>query len=230
MNKLLLFDIDGTLITGHGKPKKVALDIIRKHFPDFQNGSEVAFNGMTDPLIVQSILAANDYQIEMDDPIITKILDDFISELKKYVNPQNPPTILPGISELLEILSKCENIFSGLVTGNVIQGAEIKLAAVGLFHYFKIGAYGSDHWNRNKLPPIAVKRAEHLFGINFDPENIWIIGDSPKDVECAKANNLKCIAVETGKVPAKFLSNAGADIVLANLSDSDYVLDYIYKN
>lgn len=225
MDKLLLFDIDGTLITGRGIPKKIALDIIRKHFPAFQKGNEVPFNGMTDPLIVQSILAVNDHLIEMDDPIINIILDDFISELKEFVNLENPPTVFPGVKSLLESLSKMENIFLGLVTGNVIAGAQIKLEAVDLFHYFEVGAFGSDHWNRNELPPIAIMRAEKSFKRSFIPENIWIIGDSPKDVECAKTNNLKCLAVETGEVSKNILHASGADFVIKDLQD----LTLLYK-
>ena len=73
MKKLLLFDIDGTLITGRGIPKKVAMDVIQKRFPEFKNGQQIQFNGMTDPLIVQQVLASNNYKIELDDPLVYEI-------------------------------------------------------------------------------------------------------------------------------------------------------------
>ncbi len=221
MKKLLLFDIDGTLITGHGVPKKLALEIIQKHFPGFENGQQVQFNGMTDPLIVQQVLAANNHKIGLDDPIINVILDEFLDKLKTHVTPKNPPTILPGVQELLEACNQNNNLFIGLVTGNMMRGAKIKLSAAGLNNYFVIGAFGSDHWNRNHLPPIAIDRAKQYFEQAFLKENIWIIGDSPKDVECAKVNGLKCLAVLTGKIEKDVMFNAGADVVMKDLSDLD---------
>lgn len=226
MHKLLLFDIDGTLITGHGIPKKVALDVFRRYFPDFKKGEDLRFNGMTDPLIIKELLASNDHHITMDDPIITKILDDFVLELKHFVNPQIPPSVLPGVSELLNICYQDKYLHLGLVTGNVQQGAEVKLVAAGLFHYFEVGAYGSDHWNRNVLPPIAIKRAEKSFGINFSERDIWIIGDSTRDVECARENGLNCLAVETGNIPANILRQAGADIVVSDLSNTNKIVEF----
>lgn len=219
MNKLLLFDIDGTLITGHGVPKKVAIDVIHKRFPDFKNGHDVAFNGMTDPLIVKEIMAANNHSIEIDDPIILEILDDFIVELSKHVTRESPPIVLPGVQDFLRLCFENPNVYIGLVTGNVMQGAKIKLSAVNIYKYFAIGAFGSDHWNRNELPPIAVNRAEKYFAKSFKQEDVWIIGDSAKDVECAKSNGLKCLAVETGKVAGQIFKDAGADFILKDLSD-----------
>ena len=227
MNKLLLFDIDGTLISGRGIPKKVALNVFRKHFPQFEKGEDVRFNGMTDPLIVKELLAANNYHIEMDNPIIEQILDEFIDELKLHANPNTPPTILPGVMELLESCSQMDDVYIGIVTGNLEKGALIKLSAVNIDHYFPVGAYGSDHWDRNQLPPIAVKRSEEYFNITFLDENIWIIGDSIKDVECARVNKLKCLAVETGKISQESLAKAGADKVLKDLTDTQYILDII---
>lgn len=227
MNKLLLFDIDGTLITGHGVPKKVAMEVINRRFPEFKNGNNVAFNGMTDPLIIKEVLAANNQHISIDDPIILEILDDFVNELRIHVNPGSPPSLLPGVESLLKSCLERDDIFIGLVTGNIMQGAKIKLTAVDIYKYFAIGAFGSDHWNRNVLPPIAVKRAEKYFGKTFNQNNIWIIGDSPRDVECAKCNGLKCIAVETGKVPETELGKAGADHILKNLNDQKLLNDIL---
>ena len=133
MNKLLLFDIDGTLITGHGVPKKVAIDVINKRFPDFKNGHDVQFNGMTDPLIVKEIMAANNYPIKIDDPIIPDILDDFIAELRKHVNPESPPILLPGVQEFLKLCLEDSDVYIGLVTANIMQGAKIKLSAIDIY-------------------------------------------------------------------------------------------------
>lgn len=227
MSKLLLFDIDGTLISGKGIPKKVAIDVINNRFPGFKNGHNIAFNGMTDPLIVKEVLAANDYTIEINDPVINEILDEFMAELVKHVNPQSPPLLLPGVKELLDFCHSVPHVYVGLVTGNIMQGAKIKLSAINIYHYFAIGAFGSDHWNRNELPPIAVKRAQKYFLQTFSASDIWIIGDSPKDVECAKANDFKCLAVETGKVKRDQLELNGPDIILKDLTDLDKIIQIL---
>lgn len=227
MHKLLLFDIDGTLITGHGIPKRVAIDVINKRFPEFKNGHEVPFNGMTDPLIVKEILAANNRTIEIDDPIIEEILKDFIKELRIHVNPAAPPGLLPGVESFLKICTEKNNVSIGLVTGNIMQGAKIKLSAVNIYKYFSISAFGSDHWNRNLLPPIAINRATEYFSKSFDKEDIWIIGDSPKDVQCALSNGLKCLAVETGKVEKRILRESGAHFVIRDMSDTDQLIDIL---
>ncbi len=229
MKKLLLFDIDGTLITGRGVPKKIALDVIRKHFPEFTNGQQVQFNGMTDPLIVQQVLASNNHKIELDDPVINIILDEFLFELKKYVTPDNPPNILPGVQKLMDTCTQDQNIFMGLVTGNMMHGAKIKLKAARLHKYFALGAFGSDHWDRNQLPPIAITRAENYFEQTFTKNDTWIIGDSPKDVECAKANGLQCLAVLTGKVEEEIMQNAEADAIMNDLSNTEHFFS-ILKN
>jgi phosphoglycolate phosphatase-like HAD superfamily hydrolase len=230
MNKLLLFDIDGTLISGRGIPKKVVLEVFRKRFPHFEKGDDIAFNGMTDPLIVKELLAINNHFISMDDALINEILDEFIVELRHYVNPQSPPLLLPGVTGLLQACQAHDALFTGLVTGNVARGAQIKLSAVRIDHYFKVGAYGSDHWNRNRLPPIAIERSIEYFSVDFHTQDVWIIGDSLKDVECAKVNNLNCLAVETGKVEAGALRTAGADRVLKDLSDTQQILDIILNS
>jgi len=227
MNKLLLFDIDGTLITGHGIPKKVAINVINRRFPNFKNGNNVSFNGMTDPLIIKEVLAANNYPIEIDHPIVSEILNEFMVELEKHVNPASPPSLLPGIIDLLEYCISKKDVFIGLVTGNIMRGARIKLSAINIYKYFSIGAFGSDHWNRNELPHLAVSRAEKYFSQKFDPENIWIIGDSPKDVECAKANGLKCLAVETGKISNQVLAECGADFTVKDLGNLDYLKEIL---
>jgi len=216
-NKLLLFDIDGTLITGRGIPKAAAIKVIHKRFPHFTNGYEIPFSGMTDPLIVQQVLNVNGMHIEPTDPLINEILDDFIVELAKNLNHKNPPDLLPGVKKLLIECSKKENIFLGLVTGNIMHGAKIKLAAAGIYKFFAVGAFGSDHWDRNKLPLIAINRALNYFNLDFNKDDIWIIGDSRKDVECAKKNRLKCLAVETGKTDVAQLKDA--DIILKNLNN-----------
>ena len=116
----------------------------------------------------------------------------------------------------------------GLLTGNFEQGARIKLGAFGLNEYFATGAFGSDNEDRNKLLPIAVERFNILSGRDIDFTDCVIIGDTPRDVMCARPYNAICIAVATGPYAARSLVAAGADVVVEDLSDTDHFLNILY--
>jgi phosphoglycolate phosphatase-like HAD superfamily hydrolase len=105
----------------------------------------------------------------------------------------------------------------GLLTGNIERGAMIKVSHYGIADYFQFGAYGDDHWNRNKLGPIALERAEESTGMKFSQDEILVIGDTPKDVACAHAFGVKCVAVATGDFSEEELAACGADRVVPNL-------------
>ena len=224
---LLLFDIDGTLITGKGVPKKIMIDVLRNYFPHFAKGEEVPFSGMTDPQIIYELMRANDYTIKAQDPIVNRILSDFYPSLSSEFQNGKKPQVLSGVNRLLDQCSSISNCFMGLVTGNSMDGARIKLQSVNLYHFFPGGAFGSDDADRNNLPPIAVKRLSEYHNKVFSKKNVWIIGDSVFDVRCAKNNDLKCLAVETGKTDLDDLIKSGADIVLKDLSDANKVLKII---
>jgi phosphoglycolate phosphatase-like HAD superfamily hydrolase len=222
--KLLLFDIDGTLLMGRGIPRKVFLNVIQRRFPDFPSDQKVRFSGMTDPQIVHDLLSFNGYSYLLTDRLVQEIIDEFIIDLPHQMNRANPPQLLPGVRELLEYCDTHPACFLGLVTGNVMQGARIKLDAVDIYHYFAVGAFGSDHRDRNQLPPIALERAAHYFNRNFSKGQVWIIGDSVKDVQCARANQLNCLAVSTGFTSEKELMEEKPDYLLPDLTDLRHVL------
>lgn len=222
--KLLLFDIDGTLLSGRGVPKNVFLEVIRRRFPDYTDITDFRFSGLTDPQITQKLLPVHSRSGQYNDSLVAEILQEFIEELEKKVTPQNPPLILPGVNSILEICHQRKECFLGLVTGNMQCGAEIKLKACGLDHYFPIGAFGSDHEDRNLLPPLAVQRAQTYYGTTFSKENIWIIGDSIHDVRCAKANGMCSLAVASGMTSIKILTEEAPDFVIDDLTDTGHVL------
>jgi phosphoglycolate phosphatase-like HAD superfamily hydrolase len=227
MNKLLLFDIDGTLISGRGVPKQVFLDVVRRRFPHFNNGESLSFAGMTDPLIIRRLLEMNDLDAGQQATLIREILEDCMNELALRVNRQHPPIVLPGVHALLERCAAMPDCYLGLVTGNMAAGAQIKLLAAGLYGYFSVGAFGSDHWDRNELPPRAIARSQACFNRVFDPVNIWIIGDSIYDVRCAKANGLKCLAVGTSITSPAELHAENPELFLSNLENTAAVCRHL---
>lgn len=126
--------------------------------------------------------------------------------------------LLPGVREVLETLTS-EGHHLGLLTGNIERGASIKCRHYQLAQYFSYGAYGDDHWDRNELGPIVTARAEQVTGRNFQPNEILVIGDTPKDVACAHAFGVECVAVATGAFDEEQLRICGADRVLRDLVD-----------
>jgi phosphoglycolate phosphatase-like HAD superfamily hydrolase len=118
----------------------------------------------------------------------------------------------------------------GLVTGNIAEGARIKLEAVDLYKYFPIGGFGDDSKDRNDLPPIAQKRAETYYRVNFATDDIWIIGDSVHDIYCAQKNGLRCLAVSTGWTSREKLANADPEFLEDNLSDTQKIQDILLNS
>ncbi len=220
---LLLFDIDGTLIdSGEAGTRSLNLAFwelfsIRDAFRDIQMA------GKTDIQIMKEGLLR--YGISVDGNL-THIVESYLRNLKREIN--NPWRHLkPGIKELLEDLSARKDIHLGLLTGNLEEGARIKLEPFGLNKYFPSGAFGSDHEDRNSLLPIAIERFKVLTGKRFRPEDCIVIGDTPRDVYCSKPYGAKSIGVATGPYKAEALKKAGADVVFEDLGNLKEVLDIL---
>ncbi len=229
-DKLLLFDIDGTLLISRGIPRQAFIKTLKNSFPHISDKTSVKFSGMTDPQIIKQILQANGDSTSLSHDLLQKIFNEFAIELARNLTHRNPPDVLEGVVELLEIVQTIPNCYLGLVTGNIMSGARIKLVTSGLYRYFPLGAFGSDHENRNLLPPLAVKRAQQYYGKFFDKNDIWIIGDSIHDVRCARANELNTIALATGFTPESALLNEKPDFLLPNLKDTAQFLSIIGFN
>lgn len=220
---LLLFDIDGTLLSGHGVPKQAAMEVMRRNYPNYKPNGIFHFAGLTDPQIFKEILML--YGVTDPTPErVDFLIAEFIETLRKKVTDEDPPHVLGGVRSLLERCQAQDNCYLGLVTGNVKDGAFIKLRTAGLYSYFVTGAFGDDNHDRNCLPPIAIKRMERYYQLKFSSVNTWIIGDSARDVECALKSGLQCLAVETGLASADELKNAGATYLVKNLLNTDKIM------
>lgn len=227
LNHLLLFDIDGTLLSGRGVPKETFLEVVLRRFPQFIFGEILQLSGLTDPLIVKKIFELNNFPMDGKCDLIDEILNEFTVRLQERMNRQNPPRVLLGVTELLDCCVRLPNCYLGLVTGNIAAGAKIKLESADLYHYFPVGAFGSDHWDRNRLPPLAINRSQKYYNRNFSIENIWIIGDSVHDVRCAKANGLKCLAVHSSITPRQVLVSENPDVLVDSLQDTAAILGHL---
>lgn len=219
--KLILFDIDGTiLLFKQNLAKKLFTEFLTELF-EFEVSEHVipSFAGMTDLQILR--IVSENLNIPYQD--ITDKLPHIWSRMKsKFEDHSTAENIklMPGIVELLNLFAENEDNFLGLITGNYIENAYLKLDSYKLRHFFHIGAFGDDDENRNHLPPIAINRANlYLKSDLFNNKNTVIIGDTDRDVECAKVHNIKSVAVATGGCNAQFLNEQHPDLLFNDFSD-----------
>lgn len=223
--KLILFDIDGTLILTGGVASRVMIDGVARVLGHPIRWSVRDFVGNTDRSIIAKLLIQNGATEAQTEKMVEQALQYYLEHLPAALARDGVVRILPGVLPLLEKLSADSRFALGLVTGNVYEGARIKLSRGNLFAYFPVGAFGDDALKREELPPFAIQRAEKYYNHFFDRENIWIVGDSANDVKCARANHLKSLAVGSGVIPTEELAESKPTVLLPDLSDMDAVLD-----
>lgn len=217
--RLILFDIDGTLISSGGAGT-VSLNLAFEQIFSIDNAfRDISMAGKTDTQIVREGLVK--HRLPADNGIIPEVIAAYLRNLRREITRAKGKHLKPGIREALEILERERSLFSlGLLTGNIEQGARIKLDPFRLNDYFPFGAFGSDDEDRNNLLPIAVSRCRALYQREIDFRDCVVVGDTPRDVECAKLYGAFSIAVATGPYPAERLSETGADVVMESLSDT----------
>src|SRR5216110_3058530 len=214
--RLLLFDIDGTLIHSGGAGVHALKSAFRERFgiADDLHGIEIA--GMTDSGIVASIL--NKHKIPATTENISAFLDSYVHFLSLEL-PRRRGKLLPGVLELLQRLKSRRHLVLALLTGNVSRGAQLKLEHYGVWHFFEFGAFADDHHDRNQLGSFARSRAEEKHGREFSASEIDVIGDTPRDIACGKAFGARTIAVATGTWGREELAKYQPDFLVDDLSD-----------
>ena len=228
MRKLVLFDIDGTLLNSDGAGRAAVHAALREHLglPDDPPG--IRFDGKTDPQIILELLAAAGRAADAGDPAVAAICLRYVTLLEQELqNGGHAVRLLPGVPLLLNAIEQ-EEALLGLLTGNLMDGARLKLGAAGLaFGRFRVGAFGSDHHDRAALPDIAADRAAPLMGRRPAGPDVVIIGDTPADMRCGKGIGARAIGVATGRYTAAELEGAGAWRVFEDLGDTAAVLEVL---
>ena len=223
MNRLLLFDIDGTLV--RGGPAKRAFEIaMERVFGTAGPIGDHDFSGKTDPQIARELLRMEGFEDKTIDAGFGPLWAEYLGELEPRLKDL-PMTVLPGVRPLLERLKGMDDVALGLLTGNIVEGAELKLGSVGLMKYFPVGGYGSDSEVREDLPAVAMQRASKSWGKSFPASSVVVVGDTPRDVACGKLGGTKTVAVATGRHGFESLVAEKPDRVLANLGDLDQSLE-----
>ncbi len=224
MNRLILFDIDGTLISTGGAGTRALDRAFNELFGIRDAFRNISMAGKTDPEIMREGLRAHGFS--RADGNLEKMKDMYLHFLRQEI--ENPRRHLkPGIMEALTLFNR-EGITLGLLTGNLRQGAQIKLSPFGLDKFFPDGAFGSDDEDRDKLLPIAIGKFAKK-GLEFSPEDCIVVGDTPRDVRCAKVHGATCIAVATGPYSKEYLLDTEADIVLGSFEEREKYMDLIMQ-
>lgn len=226
--KLVLFDIDGTILLTAGAGRRAIVAAISEEVGPSAALNQVRFDGKTDPQIVTELLEAAGHRGPHEQQRIEAICSRYVTLLQHELErPASRTTIMPGVHSLLDRLEK-ESVLLGLLTGNMAQGAALKLRAGGLDPArFMVGAYGSDSANRPELPPIAARRAAPHLGRIPSGSDVVIIGDTPADIACGACIEARAIGVATGAYSVADLMSCTPHAAFENLSDTDRVVEAI---
>ncbi|HEY8418627.1 MAG TPA: HAD family hydrolase [Limnochordales bacterium] len=219
MNTLLLFDLDGTLVLGEGAGRRAIVRAFAALYGTGEDWTTLDTAGRTDTAIFQDMLQrlGRDPADAWSPTLWNTYFDCLVEEVQK-----RPGRLAPGVRELLAHCRPEAGLYPALGTGNLERGARIKLGPHGINDPLPVGGFGSDTVHRAELVRIGAERARRHYGVDFD--RIVVIGDTPRDAACARANGYACLLVATGPFDAASLKQCEADAVLADLSDAAAVL------
>ncbi len=215
MAKLVLFDIDGTLIDPGGVGRRSVTKAFYEVFSIEDAFSGIKMAGKTDIQIIKEALSV--HGLSSGDGAVLNILSHYVNILKKEINLNNM-SVKPGVVELLNFLEATKGFHLGLLTGNIEKGGRTKLSAFDLNRYFPFGAFGDDNEDRDELLPIAIEKFRNTANIDIGFRDCVVIGDTPLDVQCARPFGAISVAVSTGPYTYDALLETGADYVLKDLS------------
>ncbi len=219
--RLLLFDIDGTLVNSGGAGVRALKLVIEKRYGVHDELHDVEIAGRTDSGIASSILQK--YHVDPTPRNIDAFLDEYVGLLPETLSTTDGQ-VLPGMSEILTRMKEKTDRVLGLLTGNVKRGAELKLQHYGLWKFFEFGAFADDHHDRNQLGKFARTRARERHGHEFDAAQIDVVGDTGHDIACGKAIGARTIAIATGTWAREKLSAHQPDFLFDDLSNVDEVI------
>ena len=218
---ILLFDIDGTLVRTGGAGKAAMEAGLRDQFGITDIRGEVPYSGRTDRAIGRDLLRV--HGIDPTPENQARLQAAYLAHLPPHLKTLGG-TVCPGISELLAVLHPRPGVVLGLLTGNVRVGAQHKLGHFGLWDFFVCGGFGDEHFERDDVARMAVAEVRAHLGRDFAMDEVWVIGDTPLDVQCARAVGAKAVAVATGWNPIEELAAHAPDFVFADLSNPTELL------
>jgi phosphoglycolate phosphatase-like HAD superfamily hydrolase len=226
MRRLVLFDIDGTILLTSGAGRRAIVAALAGEVSDTTGFDRVRFDGKTDPQIVAELLGTAGHAVERESDRVRAVCERYVGLLARELElPSASTTLMPGVPGLLDRLEAEPGVVLGLLTGNLAEGAALKLRSGGIApERFRVGAYGSDSGHRPDLPAIAARRAAPLFGRVPHGAEVVIIGDTPADIACGSGIAARAVAVATGGYSVAELERCGPYAVFEDLGDTEAVL------
>jgi phosphoglycolate phosphatase-like HAD superfamily hydrolase len=222
--KLVLFDVDGTLITSRGAGRRAMRAALERVFGAAGGIDQYDLRGRTDTRIVHDVMGALGWEPARVKERLDDFFEAYLAGLAGEIGDGRGVVTLPGVATVVERLAESSDALVGLVTGNIEEGARLKLLPTGLWPRFRVGAYGSDHMDRRRLPSLAARRAHALVGVAFAPTEVVVIGDTPHDIDCARAFGAVAVAVGTGQYTREELLAESPDALFDDLADVDRVV------
>lgn len=225
--KLLLFDIDGTLLTTNGAGRAVVETALSEVVGQPVSTEGISFSGKTDPQILREVLARHGAGEALLSGRFHEVVEAFRRTMHRTFDPAGTVE-LDGARALVERLHADERVQLALLTGNLQEMAYLKIGAIGLGErHFPFGAFGSDSEDRNALPAIALERATAHAGRSFPCEDTIVIGDTPRDIECGRLGGCTTIAVATGRFCREELAEHAPDVLLDSLADAEAFVEWV---
>lgn len=227
--RLILWDIDGTLLRT-GPAGRLALELGAQRAAGLADVPEVSMGGKTDPQIVREILARAGVPAVERGGLLAAALDEARQILAAdAARIRAEGYLLPGVKELLTALEREDGVRQSLLTGNIASNADVKVRAFGLEGYFdfEVGAFGTDDEQRDRLVPIALRRVREHRGEDYRPEEVWVVGDTPHDLRCARAGGVQALIVGTGAEGFGAVRSLDADALVEDLADTEHVLEIL---
>lgn len=224
--RLVLFDIDGTILRSDGAGRRAMVAALREVFggpgPD-----DHRYDGKTDPQIVREVMRIEGHHDAHIDERMDALMTLYLARLDRELEYADT-FVYPGVRELLDALEARDDTILGLLTGNLREGAYAKLRAAGIDPArFRVGAFGSDHEHRPELPALAQRRARTELGIDLEGSHLVVIGDTPADIECGRTLGVRAIGVATGSYSVDELQKYEPHAVFETLEDTDRVVSAI---
>lgn len=231
LSRLVLFDIDGTLLLTAGAGRRAITAALSDEVADPALFAGIRFDGKTDPQIVAEMLEAAGQAEERESERVRRLCARYVGLLAEELErPTTRTTVMPGVEPLLERLERTPGVLLGLLTGNLAEGAALKLRSGGIDpERFRVGAYGSDSAHRPDLPAIAARRAAPYFGRVPAGAEVVIIGDTPADIHCGSGISARALGVATGSYSVAELAACGPHAVFEDLSETALVLEAILR-
>ncbi|MBA2683080.1 MAG: HAD family hydrolase [Gemmatimonadaceae bacterium] len=225
--KLVLFDIDGTILWSDGAGRRAMTEALTTVFGG-AGPQDYHYDGKTDPQIVRDLMRADGHTDDIIDQRIDPLMLRYLGGLERELAGGTRAHVFDGVRELLDLLEEHSDVILGLLTGNLREGAAIKLRAAGIdIDRFKVCAFGSDHHARAELPALAQRRAKETLGLDIPGDHIYVIGDTPADITCGQAIGARAIAVATGRYTPEELARHQPYALFSSLADTAAVMRVI---